>query len=253
MENTEQKSDLFMGVDKGSELGDATAYAAATMGHNLPPAERELEAAKDFEAWCKALVVEDAHAAERAAELIKASIAKSKAADSQRATEKQPHLDAGRAVDTAWNPVIAIYKAAGDIARKRLKDFDDAERRRKAAELEAKRKEQEEIERKAAEKIKQGGFAAQVALEEAREGQREVNQVQKELTQKSNYGAAGGRAVGKRKVWRAEITNQDLALAAVRNDPEVIQFMLDHIQKLAIKQKENFYIPGAKAAYDEVY
>jgi len=221
----------------------------------LPPSERAKAAVEAFKARCAALtIIDSVDAANEAGKLIKEEIALYKRADGFRVEEKEPHLKKSREVDAVWNPLLKTIKDIGAIPRNLLKKYDDEQReiaRREAAEA---RKAKEAAEAAALEAIEANSFTTQAAIEEARAAGVASMQAEKAAVAKPIFGKQEGvKGVSSRKVWKAEIVNQDLAVAAMMKDPKVIETALDRIQALAREQKENFNVPGAKAFFETVY
>lgn len=82
-------------------------------------------------------------------------------ADAARKNEKQPHLDAARAVDEKWNPLIKRADKTKELLEPRLKAWlqkkrreQEEEARRQREEAERKRREAEEAQRKAEELVR---------------------------------------------------------------------------------------------------
>lgn len=67
--------------------------------------------------------------------------------EAQRTEEKRPHLEAGRAVDETWKPVVALAEAAAKDCGGPLAAWLRAEQQRQEAEAKAAREEQARIER----------------------------------------------------------------------------------------------------------
>lgn len=90
--------------------------------------------------WLKRSGVKDQKQADICGDMIDAMRKLWKRADDARADEKQPHLDAERAVDNKWRPVLKSLKDAGDALKDAAvawKRAEDARRAKEAAEAEA--------------------------------------------------------------------------------------------------------------------
>ncbi|KQS79074.1 hypothetical protein ASG25_10840 [Rhizobium sp. Leaf384] len=206
---------------------------APAIGHNLPsdPFEAlrlEYEAEKEqAEAFMKAPIKTQADA-DRAAILSKrvATIAK-KATDLHK-VEKQPHLDAGRVVDTKWRDL----KEEPDLLSKRLKrHMDDflreqqrveAERQRAAqAEADRKRRDAEDAARRAAEAA--GPSAEEQAAAQANAERLAREAAEAERATQTRNAAAGrtGARVSLRTFVSAEITDYDALVMALKDRPEI--------------------------------
>lgn len=138
-----------------------------------------------------------------------------KGADEQRKTEKKPHDDAGKAVQAKWKPIIDRADMAVEVAKKAIAPWlQKLEEERLAKEKAA----QEDADRKA-EEARQAHLAAQaddLAAQEAAEAKiKEAEDAQKAATKIANtktHAKGGGRAIGLRTKWEAEITDRRAAL-----------------------------------------
>ncbi len=115
--------DAYRKAVAGNGWDDEPAVKA---GHNLPtdPFERlKVELADDAELakGYLQLPVETSDHADRVAILAKRIGEEGKRADIERTNEKQPHLEAGRAVDAKWKPVI---ETADDLRSKLKKHLE---------------------------------------------------------------------------------------------------------------------------------
>lgn len=130
-----------------------TTIAPPPIGHNAPadPADAmkdQVETAasglKDYEK-----ILNDDHAA-RAQSLRARLLELSREADKQRVAEKEPHLEAGKAVDARWQPIVKRAKAAADAIASALSAFltekARAEERERLAAEEAARKAKKPVE-----------------------------------------------------------------------------------------------------------
>jgi hypothetical protein len=158
-------------TERGEKWPDAAAEAVPAqpqepaergLGDNNPPAEDEVAAIRSAienakgvaEAEYAEITSDDQAAAAQAMRSRLLSL--SGDADKKREAEKKPHFDAAKAVDTKWQPVVKLGKAAADWLRDRLSDYATkkaraaAEAQRKAdearrAELEAHPEKRDEI------------------------------------------------------------------------------------------------------------
>lgn len=117
-------------------------------GHNEPADETEvlkdrIETAKADLQKNYAEIKDDMQAAR--AQTLRATLLEiHRDADKRRATEKEPHLEAGKAVDARWMPIVKEAKAAADQLAKALSAFltkkakEEAEERRKFEEQQRK-------------------------------------------------------------------------------------------------------------------
>lgn len=180
-------------------------------------------------------------------------------AEKKRKAEKQPHLDAGRAVDSWFadlkTPVNEIVKTlkprlAAYLKREEAKRRAAEEAARKEAEQKA--RELAEAQRKAAESNTPTADAEALRRqeEEARQKAAEAEALAKKKTQvKSDF----GKATGLRSNWSAEITDYDAALAHFKNTAEV----RGAVEKLAAALARNpagrqTEVPGVKFVEEKV-
>jgi len=148
----------------------------------------------------------------------------SKDADKERAAEKKPHDDAGKAVQVKWKPLIDKADRGVEACKEALTPYRTAKQRAKD---EAARKAREEAEAREAEAraaLKQSDdleakFAAEQELEAAAKLKAVANKIDRSAT-------------GLRTYWEAEITDRKAALLHYLNrSPErfenLIQQMAD--------------------------
>lgn len=110
-----------------------------------------------------------------------------KDADEKRAEEKAPHLEAGKAVDAAWKPILARCDAGVDAIKERLTPYREA--RQKAKDLAAQQaREQAEAEQaKAREALQtsddlEARFAAEEQIERAAKLVASANKIDRSAT-----------------------------------------------------------------------
>lgn len=168
--------ELFMSVCEGGLFPDELEQPEAPargLGDNLASlAPHEAVAAEiadlleRFQAWLKTLPngIEDDNQDAKAANYAKEIAALGKKADETHKTEKAPHLEAGRAVDAAWKPIVA---AADSAKRAILAPTTEYRRKRAAAEEKARQAElarlREEAARAHAEAVAQAAASEEAA------------------------------------------------------------------------------------------
>lgn len=148
-----------------------------------------------------------------------------KAQDEKRKTEKQPHMDAAKAVDEAYKPMLGRIEDAGAKIKAALTAFLLAEDRRRREEQAAEFKRQEEA-RKAA-----------IAANEPPPAPAPLPEVER-----PKVGTAG-RATALRTYRRAEITDYAAALKHFAENAEVreaVQALADRCARAQIE------VPGCK-------
>lgn len=162
-----------------------------------------------------------------------------KAADGERAAEKKPHDDAGKAVQAKWKPLLDRCDIAADAIKKALTPYRAAKQRAKD---EAARKAREESE--AAFKAAQDAFQSDDLADQL---EAEANlAASKALAAQANK--IDRSATGLRTYWTAEITDRKAALLHyIKFQPEAFEAL---IQGLADKDARNEAtrrdIPGIK-------
>ncbi len=108
-----------------------------SIGGNLPPDEhitlKDQIASAEAGIGAYAEIKSDEHAAQ--AQTLRGRLLELKAAaEKQHKTEKQPHLDAGRAVDQRWLPLAKVAQAGADTIRAVLSAWETAKLRKQRAE-----------------------------------------------------------------------------------------------------------------------
>lgn len=225
------------------------------MGDNLPtdPFERllaevndKLESARSFVADITA--VQDMTRADRARNMQAEILRHKKSADAMHKAEKQPHLDASRAVDdkfrfrekldVAAKALRTIFEniAAAEEARQRAEAQKKFEDERAAAEAERKR-----IEAERAKLMEDDPIAAMTSdapeLPDIPTGPEEV---------KVQVGGGIGRAAGLKTVWTPDIIDYEATLKHYAKHPEVRKMIDKLVASETRLHKEATDIPGVK-------
>lgn len=199
------------------------ADVAEGIGHNsgeLDPFERltdQIEAAK---ANVKTYSKIDSDEMQAKAQSARARLNElSNEAEKIRKQEKEPHFEAGKAVDAKWQPLVKGAKDGADTIGKSMSAYETDKARRIAEE---RRKVEEETRRVEAEnrKREEAGKPA-VVTEPVRQAEPEPAST----TIKGGY----GRAASVRVVKIATVVDQDKAYHAMKTHPE----LCDLIAKLA--------------------
>lgn len=218
--------------------------STATIGHNAgPPFSPEIHeqftdrASEFIDASQKWLdlpeIAEEAHA-QALTDQIDGLRKLFKKVEDARRDAKQPHLDAGKAVDDAFNPIKKRLEACADKLKKKLEPWLIAQRKKAEAEERA-RREAAEAERLAAEEAARkaeakNNLAAQFEAEEAQKRAAEAEKLAKQKIDTNAKSATGaGRTIALRTVREVEITNIRLLFMHYQNRPEVA----DLLQRLA--------------------
>lgn len=183
-----------------------------TMGGNNPPAFDAHKAniddlREEAKVWLDGKAVTTAEEAEALNTLLDMARSAGKAADDQRSVEKKPHLDAGKAVDKQWKPLIDGAETIASLCKKVLTPWNIAEANRKA-----------EIARKAAADAAEEQRLAREAERSANtlESAEQADQFEESAKQATKVAKSAEKAastgLGLRTSYRAEIT--DFAAAA---------------------------------------
>lgn len=145
-----------------------------------------------------------------------------KDADTQRAAEKKPHDDAGKAVQAAWKPLLDRCDAAVAAIKDALTPYREARQRAKD---EAARKAREEAE--AAQKAAQEALRGSDDLEERFAAEAELERAAKLTAQANRIGRA---ATGLRTHWEAEITDRKAALVHyITQRPDAFEALIQQL------------------------
>lgn len=243
-------------VKDGQPWPDDPPVAEAVIGHNMPDDPHaalrlEFEAERELAERFLSKPVATQAEADQAAVWSKRIAAIAKKATDLHKVEKQPHLDAGRAVDDKWRPL----KEEPDTLSKRLKRHLDAWlREQDRIEQERRRKAQEEAERirREAEAAEHAARHADVTEDEemlaARKAEAErlaEQAAEAECATVARNAQAGrtGAKVALRTFIGAEITDYDALLMALKDREEV----RDLVQSLANRAaKAGVELPGMK-------
>lgn len=191
-------------------------------GGNAPPAFDAHKANIDdlrteAGAWLDGKAVTSAEEAEGLNTLLDMARKATKAADDARADEKKPHLDASKAVDAKWKPIITAGELIVECCKKALTPWNIAEANRKAAEAARARAEAEAE----AEAMREAARAASGSLSDAEQlaQAEDAAKAAERVAKKAEKAASAG--LGLRTTYRAELTDPKAAVAhywSVRRD-----------------------------------
>ena len=155
--------------------------------------------------------------------------AKLKEIEERRKVEKQPFLDAGRDVDTAFNRVKEVIEKAGKLAKGPLEAYLKEQQRiaeeRRRAEQEAARKAAEEAERERLIAERNRNAAAMVEAEEkAKQAAEAAKAAEAEARVKvSSATGTGANRTGLRTVRSARISNINQAMLHYRGHADLVE------------------------------
>lgn len=185
-----------------------------------------------------------------------------KKAETERVTEKEPHLIAGRAVDEKWRPVIDGAKEFAARLKKHVEPFLIAQKRKAEEEARQAREEADRLRREAEERERAAARAeAARAAQSAADDGGVVEQMEAEAADlfrkaqeaeaaaarpKVSAGRTGAR-VSLRKEKRARIVDYDACLTALKDHPDM-KALVQQLAQRAVKQN----VPLAGVEVEEV-
>lgn len=216
------------------------------MGHNNPlPYDpdmlaKHVKAASDLAAeaapWLKKGEVESEAEASQLSDVIAKARKLYKDADDSRKAEKQPHMDASKAVDDAFRVAVSALEktatALKPIIGAWLKKVEDEKRAEAARQAEIARKAKEEADRLAAQAAASNDAMAAAQAEAAQaEATKLEKTAEKASKAKGSVGSAtgAGRSMSLRTVTTAQIDNLNLVYRHFHEHPDV----RDVLQRLA--------------------
>ena len=181
------------------------------LGHNNPPSEFE-EAEARIEAlygeakhWADGAEVDSEEIAEGLSTLINELRKAGKDADKLRKDQKQPHLEAGKAVDAQFKPLTDKVKRATDACKAAMVPWLRKLEEQQRAEAEEARRLAEEQERAAQEAALKADRtnldeveAAEEQIQAAKAAEAEAKKAERA---KANTANRGGKAIGLRTVY----------------------------------------------------
>lgn len=197
-------------MDALSETGNERI----SMGGNNPPVIDSFKAHVDdlreeAGAWLEGKAVESAAEAEGLNTLLDLARKTAKDADTARADEKKPHLDAGKAVDAKWKPVIEAAERIANCCKVALTPWNIAEQKRKEAAAALARAEAEaeaEARRQVAAEAETGSIEAREQADQIEVSAKAADRVAK----KAEKEAAGTSRL--RTSYRPEVTDLSAAI-----------------------------------------
>lgn len=230
-----------------------TDQETAGIGDNNPPetpfeiSQSKIQDLYDEAAlWLDGDPINSEEMAEGIATLLQSIRAAAKEAEDERAAEKKPHWDAGKAVDVKWKPLTTLADRATEAAKaalapwlKKKADEKAEEDRRLREEAERKKAEAEKAIREANRENVLERQAAEDKLEEAKKAEVTANKAARE-----SAGVKGrtGRAVSLRKRYRAVLRDPEAALEHYWPHVRIEELLTSMAQADADNGKAN--IPG---------
>ncbi|AVX04292.1 hypothetical protein MXMO3_01767 [Maritalea myrionectae] len=229
-------------VSNGEPWSDAPIFdPTATNDLRNSDPENELEALKDQIESAKAGIAEfekiESDEAQVKAQALRARLNElSNEADKKRTAEKKPHLDAGKAVDAKWQPLVKDAKANAEKIKKAMSAYETEKlkkQREEQARLEQQRRETEE----AAKRDEEMGRPKAADATPPPETDTTPEQTAPAPI-KGNYGRAASVSVVKVVTG---ISDQGALYAFLKDHPELKQTMIDLAQRAV---KKGFEVPG---------
>lgn len=226
------------------------AAPGSVAGHNAPtdPVEAALAELQGEEELAKELLakpIEDQAAADKAGTWARRIGDIGSKAEKSRVAEKEPHLEAGRAVDAKWKPVVEGSKALAAKLKAHITPFLQAQKRaeeeraRKAAEEARKKREEADAAARAA-KTDDEAEAARVA-----DLHRQAAEADRAATMKNASAGRTGAKVALRTETHIIVT--DFAAAAAHYVAARPQELVELIGRLASRDvKAGVEIPGTE-------
>lgn len=243
------KEDAKHAFETGSFPGDV-----AGIGGNSPPdlslADQIKECAAQALAWLRKAGITDTRSKDMAANYRAELLRLRNGADAARDAEKRPHLEAGRAVDAKFRPLVEEADAAANELRDALTVFMRDEEKR----LEAERRAKWEAEQKAAASAR-AAVEAQRAKMERDDPIAAMTGSLPELPEpppppepvKVQAGGQRGRKTGLRIIKKYRVTDRAAVFAFFQDHDEVRELLLRLASRASAAGAS---VPGVEA-YDE--
>lgn len=183
--------------------------------------------------------------------------AESKAVETDRRTEKKPHEDAAKAVDTKYRPLSTRLDTIKSLLLPLKTGWLQKEQARKDAEAKAAREEADRLrklaEEAAAAATQNTTVEAVIAVDEinasAKQSEAAARRIENSKAQvRSNFGT---RASGLRTYWSAKITDFDKALMHYKRDPRVRELIQSLADADARAMKDEINVPGVESVSEQ--
>ena len=204
--------------------------------------------------WGKLPAITDAEQAGRCDDLIAQCRNEAKAIDDARKRERQPHDEAVRAIQGAFNPLIEMLGTAGAILRKlkaawllRLEAAQAEQRRKAEAAALAAQEAADMAAASAAAGLRpavEGKVEAETAAERARDAAEHADRLARARPQVTSE--LTGRASGFTKTWAAKITDPVQAAQHYAQHAKVLDAIQQCANADARTMKTAFKVPGCE-------
>lgn len=232
--------------------------------NNPPPYDADVVAAHEKRAreladaggaWLDLGKIETEDQASKLNDFISQANKAMKSIEDDRKKAKQPHLDAGKEVDTAFKALATPLDTLIKKLKRPLSDYLTEKKRREDArkeeEREAARKAQEEADRKLREAEARNDVIAQTQAEEAaKQAAKAAKQAEKPARVNIASATGGGRTMSSRTVYRAEIENANRAFSFFRDHEFWGPKLIETMQRMAEAERRDAEgvneIPGVK-------
>lgn len=159
--------------------------------------------------WLEGKAIENAAEAEGLNTLLDLARTTAKDADAARASEKKPHLDAAKEVDSTWKPVIDAANRIVECCKLTLTPWNIAEQRRKEAAAALARAEAEAEAEALRTALAEGATGSIEAREQADQVEQSVKAATK-IAKKAEKEASGAGRL--RTTYRPEVTDLNAAI-----------------------------------------
>lgn len=234
------------------------------LGHNNPPKPTQIEAARETLStleleggnWFDGSEVESQAQADEVSRLIDAARKAKNKFDADRKAEKQPHMDAAKAVDTAWKPLIDGAERVAEVGKAALTPFLMAQEKAKREAEEAARREAERAAAEARRLAEQqngsleAAKARDAAIEEAKAA--EARAAAAERDRAGARGAGMARKVSLRTTWRGIVEDRRALLNHIaRTRPDDLADFLDDWAARAVREGARD-LPGVRVYEEKV-
>lgn len=190
------------------------------LGHNNPPQDEAEILKGQIDAASANMAdyaeIRDDTGAAKAQSLRSRLLELSGTADKRRETEKAPHLEAGKAVDAKWQPLVRAAKAAADTLRSAMSAYETRKMQAEKVAAEAAAK------AAAAKPAPKGAESAVLPATTTTAPVPEAN---------TTVRGAYGRAASVKLVKVAVVKDQDAAYAAMRTHKELVELIAKLAQR----------------------
>jgi hypothetical protein len=227
--------------------------------HNNPPEAIDLLAEKLalFKAGAEAFGQITDDNAQECRDHVGYGVKLAKEIDGQRDTEKRPHLEAGRAVDAAYKPLLETTESVQKALKAKLQAFVVARENeaRKAAEEARRKAEEAERAAKAAEVEEDAFLAATAPVVDVKAAAVEVKVAEAQVLAASRVSsAAGGFAATSLRTKRSAKVTDWAALAAHYIGTNEVRELLEKLANADIRHAKgnDIAIPGVEIVTERV-